>query len=381
MRKTEIALDELIRLRHELHRQPELSGEEVNTAATIADFLRAHGVSEVKTGVGGNGVLGIIDSGNSGPTVLFRCELDGLPIHDDNTDLAYSSTVNGKGHKCGHDGHMAILCGLALSFEERPLKRGKAILLFQPAEETGQGAEAVLSDEKFQEIRPDHVFALHNVPGHQRHHILVRDGHFAAASRGFIIRLKGRTSHAAEPDKGLSPGQAMAELVQKLQLLPEKIKDKEGLVLLTLVHAKLGEPAFGISPGEAVVMATLRTHSDTDIEKLSDAATQLASEVAERYGLAHSTSFSEIFPACDNRETQIVRVAAAKQDLQVEEMAEPFRWSEDFGHFLQHYPGALFGLGAGRQHPVLHDGLYDFPDEIISTGVGMLREIWDGIID
>src|SRR5699024_2334052 len=168
---------------------------------------------------GGNGMVASYEGDEEGSTVMIRCELDALPIAEEN-DIEYKSTHEGNGHKCGHDGHMAILCGVAKCLEaERPAK-GKVQLLLQPAEETGEGAARMLDDKTFKKFNPDVIFALHNVPGFETHQIVCREGVFAAASEGLIVRFKGATSHAAQPEEGRSPALAMAQLVQLLSTMP-----------------------------------------------------------------------------------------------------------------------------------------------------------------
>jgi len=374
--------DELVELRHHLHSIAEVSGEEDNTALFIEDTLKSYHPDEIVTGIGGNGILARYGTADEGPSVLIRCELDALPITEEN-DLAYVSKNEGVGHKCGHDGHMAILCGVAKHLAHNHSLQGHVLLLFQPAEETGKGARKVLEDEKFKGINPDYVFALHNVPGFERHQIVVRSGPFAAASVGLIVRLRGETAQAAHPEQGKSPALAVAQLIQLFSSLPQYYVPLEKAAKATVVQAHLGEQAFGTSPGHGEVMATLRTYDNELLESLKSKAVELAKGVANTYNLELETEWVEPFPATNNDEkaVDIIRSVASANDLEIVGKDAPFGWSEDFGHFTDAYNGALFGLGSGIDQPALHAANYDFPDEIIETGVKMFLGIIDHIVE
>lgn len=197
-----IKIGNLVNLRKDLHRNPELAGQEKRTSEKILESIKKFNPDEIISGIAGRGLVFIFNGREEGRTILFRSELDALPINEQN-DFEYRSRKENVAHKCGHDGHMTILAGLAsLLKSERPDK-GKVVLLFQPAEETGEGAYAVLNDEKFAQIKPDYVFALHNLPGFMAGSVVVKPGIFAAASKGMIIKLHGKTSHASEPETGL----------------------------------------------------------------------------------------------------------------------------------------------------------------------------------
>ncbi len=377
MDEPERQLQKLIELRHLLHRKAELSGQERGTAETMAKFLSACGPAEILTGLGGHGLAAVFKSPQGpGPTVMLRAELDALPLNDISS-LNWSSQNDGCAHKCGHDGHMAILAGVAQRLQTQPPSSGSVILLFQPAEETGRGATDLLADPRFQALRPDWIFALHNLPGHRAWSILTRPGAFAAGSAGVRIKLTGSTSHAAYPEQGNSPDLAMAELVTGLVNLADSNTD--ALALVTVVHARLGEQAFGVSPGEAEVLATIRSDRDDVLELLKTAATDLAGTVANNHGLSFGIEFCEEFPVTmnDPQSVVIIRRVADELDLEMEPPEEsPFRWSEDFGHLARWAKhGAMFGLGAGRNHPVLHGPDFDFDDDLILPGVAVLERI------
>jgi len=369
-------ISELTRLRRELHKNPEKSGEEKETAKKIKTFLKKYKPDEIIEEIGGHGIAAIFQGKKEGPAVLFRCDLDALPIDEINT-FSYKSKNKGVAHKCGHDGHMTIISGLAQAISKNRPKSGKVILLYQPSEENGMGAGYVLDDPKFDSIQPDYVYALHNLPGFPKKSIIYNPQIFASASKGLIIRLQGKTSHAGEPENGLSPAIAMADLIKELTSLPEK-EDFKGFTLVTVIHARLGEIAFGTTPGYAEVMATLRSHTNEDMEKLSEKAIQLIQKHTKHHKLNYETEWTEEFLATENNKTaaNVVKKAAEENNLEIIERKEPFRWSEDFSRFTKQYKGALFGLGAGEKTPQLHNPDYDFPEEIIETGINIFFGIY-----
>jgi amidohydrolase len=368
-----LSFAQLSHFRKALHQYPEVSNQEHNTAQRVVEFLKEYQPTQLLEQVGGTGVIATFEGANPGKHVLIRCELDALPIAEVN-EFAHKSTQDGVGHKCGHDGHMTMVAALAPLLQDLP--QGKVSLLFQPAEETGEGALQMLHDEKFAVVQPDYVFALHNLPGIPKHQILVKSGTICAASTGMIIRLLGKTSHAAEPQDGKSPALAMAAIVQMLDGLPQA-HSFEDFTLVTVIHALLGEIAFGTTPGYAEVRATLRTFSNSDMQALTSEAVTKARDIAQKHGLGIEIDWTDTFAATVNDKScvEIIKKAAQRNGFELMEVPSPAKWSEDFGQFTERYPGALFGLGAGAEHPQLHNPDYDFPDEILPTGVAMFWEI------
>jgi len=369
-------LPELKKLRHKLHAAAEVSGKEQQTAKIINDFLSATNPDELKTNIGGYGLLATYDSKKAGPHVLIRCELDGLPISDD-ISADYQSKTEGVGHKCGHDGHMSIVAGVAKLLENERPEVGKVSLLFQPAEETGEGAARVINDAQFEDLAPDYCFALHNLPGFKKDRVVIKDDTFAAASVGLIVRFDGATAHAAHPEEGNSPALAVAQTIQSFSAAPQFRVPLEKSAKVTVIHAGVGERAFGTSPGQGTVMATLRTYDDELLTKLKDHCIRMAEGYADTFDLGLDVEWVEEFPATvnNNEAVKVIESAADKIDLEINQKKEPFSWSEDFGHFTKKYKGAMFGLGAGRSHPALHAQNYDFPDEIIGSGISMFMKI------
>lgn len=355
----------LTELRQALHRRPELSGHECDTAARIARELEALGARRIWRGLGGHGVAGEFAGAAPGPTVLLRCELDGLAIREI-SDRAYRSEIEGRGHLCGHDGHMVTLLGVGMHLRAQPPARGRVILLFQPAEETGAGAQAVIDDPRWPELRPDFAFAYHNVPGRPLGEVGLRAGHGNCASRGMQLRLEGKSSHAAAPEDGVSPGPAMAALMAGLPELSQGTIGEAAFSLATLTHAQLGEASFGIAPAHGTLRVTLRAMTNARMEEMM----REAQARVQRHsgGLRVDISWHEVFHAVENdpEATAIARRAAAALGHGTQEMALPMRWSEDFGRFGEDGArAALLYIGAGEAHPQLHNPDYDFPDALI----------------
>lgn len=374
---------QLTRLRHDLHQYPELSGQESETAARMAELLREYGADQVLTGLGGHGVAATFDGGQPGPTVGIRCELDGLPIQELNTQ-PYVSKVPGKGHLCGHDGHMTMVLGVAEDLARQRPTMGRVVLIFQPAEETGQGAIAFCADPQFAKIVPDYVFSLHNLPGLDHGAVELCQGPANCASRGMKIVLSGKTSHAAAPQDGVSPARAMSELVSKLAGLGAGGALDSEFALTTVTHAKLGEPTFGVAPGQAEIWVTLRTVSDARMQTLMIESEALAQEAAFVDGLEVDITYDDVFEACVNHSDAVVAIATACSERGVTcRLTEtPQKFSEDFGQFSKGAKAAMFWLGAGQGHPQLHNPDYDFPDALIPIGTGVflsaIRQVLNG---
>ncbi|MEQ3679679.1 amidohydrolase [Pseudophaeobacter sp.] len=381
-------------LRQALHQSPEISGEEVETAARITQELTRAGADRVWTGLGGHGVAAEFCGQQDGPTVLIRCELDALPIPEI-SQAPYRSQIEGKGHLCGHDGHMVMVLGVALALKTRPAT-GRVILLFQPAEETGAGAAAVINDPRWPELRPDFAFAYHNVPGRPLGEIGLCSGVSNCASRGMKIRFGGKTSHAAAPEDGVSPAGVIADLMQSLPVLGPGGDMGADFALATLTHAQLGEASFGIAPGAGELRMTLRSQTDARMDRLvQEAEAQLEralAKAAQQAGrraehvsatVSATVTWHDVFLATvnDDRALTIASTAASTLGLSTHSMGQPMRWSEDFGRFgLDGAKAAMVFIGSGESQPQLHNPNYDYPDGLTPTGVALLVEIIDQLL-
>ncbi|MFD1981979.1 amidohydrolase [Mesorhizobium newzealandense] len=360
---------ELTAWRRKLHQHPEISNEEERTAREVVDFLADTRPDAVLTGLGGHGVAAIYESGKPGPTVLFRSELDALPIHE-LSGAPHSSVVPGKSHMCGHDGHTAILAALGRQLgRERPAQ-GRVVLMFQPAEETGNGAAGVVADPRFGAIAPDFAFSLHNLPGVPLGEVRLKTGVVNCASRGMRIVLEGKTAHSSMPETGISPMMAISQLMPALPALGLGTFADDEFSMVTVTHAEMGEAVFGIAPGHAEVWATLRTRRDDRMANLCAAAEALVMRIAGQYGLAARWDYHEIFVASVNAPEAVEHLRRALDEEGVSHGEEnlPMRASEDFGVFGHTAASAMLFLGAGERHPALHNPDYDFPDDLIPIG-------------
>lgn len=360
---------DLIELRHKLHSHPEVSGSEYHTFAIILDYIKRYPPDEIIVPLAKTGAAYIYKGKRPGQTVMIRADIDALKASELN-NKEYSSTQDGISHLCGHDGHTTILCGLAKQLYTDRDFAGTAILLFQPAEETGKGALSVLNDPNFKLLKPDFIIGQHNIPGYPTNSILIRKGVFASASKGMEIKLFGRSAHAAYPETGLNPTLALSELIQQFT---DSVKTKsfDDPILLTIVYATLGELTYGTAPGYAELHATLRSSGNAGMFQLESWCQHITNTIAAKYRLQHQIKWHDEFVATENDPylVGILNEVIDQQKLQKIAIKEPFRWSEDFGYYGQHIKSLYFGIGAGLDCAPLHDPNYDFPDEIIETGI------------
>jgi len=369
-------IEQLITFRKELHAHPELSGEETKTAKRVIAFLETCIPSQIITSVGGHGVVAVFDSEKKGHNLMIRADMDALPIEEEN-DFDYRSKVKGVSHKCGHDGHTTMLLGLAKLLSKNPPKKGKALLLFQPAEEIGAGAAAVLDDENFTSLKPDWVYGLHNLPGYPLHEVVVKKDSFTASVTSIVIDFKGKTTHAAEPENGINPAMAVSELLLQTSLWSNNLPERQDFAVLTPIYINLGDEAYGTSAGAARLGFTIRTWTEAEMQKLKKKLEECLINLAKKHQLKLKFSYKEEFKANENNETAVecIIAAAKNQKLQITERQFPFKWGEDFGLFSQQYKGAFFGIGAGENCPALHNADYDFPDKLLPTGSKMFYEL------
>ena len=366
----------LTALRHELHRKPELSGREVETAARIAAELRSLGADRVETGLGGHGVAGVFRGAAPGPRVLLRCELDALPIEETGRP-DWRSEVPGAGHLCGHDGHMVLVTGMARLLARQRPARGEVVLMYQPAEETGEGAAAVCADARYAGLEPDWAFAIHNMPQVARGQAAVQVGTMSCPSAGLKIWLEGRTAHASQPETGVSPAAAVARLIPALEGLSGGVVQDEGFRLVTLCHARVGRRAFGIAPGEAEMLLTLRARTDAVLAELRETAERMVRDAARSGGLEARIGYEEVFVACENTAgaVAVAERALGRAGIGIDNAMLPMRASEDFGGFGGRGELAMVFLGAGPGVADLHNPDFDFPDALIAPGVGFFAGV------
>lgn len=340
------AIREATALREALHACPEISGHEVRTRALLMQWLTAH-TSMTLHPCGAGFYAAHRESNTHRSAIALRADDDALPLPG-----------GGASHLCGHDGHAAGLCAVALMLEGATLGRN-VFLLFQPAEETGQGAQACLS--MLEQEHVDEIYGLHNLPGFPLGQITTRRGTFACASRGLSIRLTGRPTHAAYPELGVNPAQAVGELLCALPSLADASR-YHGMTLCTPIGTRLGEKAFGSAAADVEIWLTCRSEQDDDLSLLERLIREKAVMLAQMHGLSCAFEVEDPFPATVNDAAcadKVLRLCGGVV------LPVPMRWSEDFGWYLQRVKGAFFGVGAGECCPGLHTADYEFPDEAL----------------
>jgi amidohydrolase len=257
------------------------------------------------------------------------------------------------------------------------------MLLFQPSEEDGNGAKRVLNDSKFKNIKADFAFALHNIPGYKKHQIIIKENTFTCAVNSMIIQLHGKTSHAGEPENGINPALAVAEIIQVFDSKINTNLKSETYCLITPIHIEMGEKAYGVSAGYGEVHFTIRSNSNAGMKKIESDLEKKAEEIASKYKLKIGINWTQSFQANENNSDAVnfIRKAACLQNYKIIEKELPFTFGEDFGIFTQHFKGAMLGLGSGENTAALHNPDYDFPDEIIQTGINLFHQITKEIVN
>lgn len=366
-------LELITALRHHLHAHPELSMQEYQTKATLMDFLRQH--TNLTIVDCGHWFYAYYSCGNLGAkAIAFRADYDALPIAESaKMPIAYRSRNPGVSHKCGHDGHSAALAGLALELDNQGADLD-VYLIFQHGEEIGGGG--LECSGLILEKNISSVYAFHNWSGYPEKAILTRTGVTQCASCGLTVRFHGSATHASQPEYGISPVRAAAELALYLDEAPDRM-EHEGLLMSTVVNLSVGSRDFGIAPGEGEVSATLRAYYEKELDELRDAVLIRAQKLAASEGLTVDWSDSDVFPETVNEAGCVSRVieAAHRNRLSVISLDEPCRASEDFGYYQKQCPGAMFYIGNGEDWPPIHTADYDFNDRILETAVDLFLEI------
>ena len=401
---TPVQLSAITQLRHTLHQHPELSMQETETMKILQVFLRENTSLEIHAGEGWFYALkkaspSFRSGGSNAGPMAFRADMDALPIAE-SISLPYGSENEGISHKCGHDGHCAVLCGLALELDRRETDRD-VYLIFQPGEEIGAGAKRCA--ELIREKGIAEIYAMHNLGGYAEGTLVYRRGLTQPASEGLRIRLTGRTSHASAPEKGNNPAGAIAAIVQyasgeavftghgtaaisvSAARLPRSNPKTAAATdaqhtpmrLCTITGIRLGDGDFGISPGEGEICMTLRAEIEDEMLAMEKSVLSYAAQAAETAGLKMTCSIHDYFPETRNHDACLDKVleAARKNKIPAISMGELWRASEDFGHYLKICPGAMIYIGNGEDYPPLHTSEYDFNDRIIEPAVNLFTGI------
>ena len=373
-----VMLPDLIEWRHDFHRNPELMYDLPRTAGLVAERLLGFGFDEVIEGVGRTGVLGVLH-GASGPArdaderVLFRADMDALPIREE-SGIAHASTKAGAMHACGHDGHTAMLLGAARLLAESRAFGGTIVFCFQPAEEGGAGAQAMIDDGMLDRLPVKAAFALHNWPEMPVGHFGIVHGTAMASAGGLAIRIEGVGGHAAQPHRTRDPVVAAAEIVLAAQsIVARRIDPLEPAVLsITSIH---GGEAWNVIPDRVDLKANFRAFTEETADIIETELRRICAGIAEGHGLrivAEVPDGAVPYPPTVNhpRETAlaIASMRAVAGADRVRDDIRPVTGSEDFSFILRKVPGAYGFIGNGDSRPLHHPG-YDFNDEAIGYGV------------
>ena len=355
-------------IRHRLHRIAEASNEEVQTSAYIRRQLEQLQPTKIVTFPTGHHLLAEYDFGG-GQTVLVRGDMDAVRVNE-TLGLPYRSEHEGVSHKCGHDGHSTILLRLAEMLHEQPLPSGRVLLLFQGAEETGEGARQILDSGILDAYPIDSAYALHNIPGEELGTIICKPGSFTCSVVSCDIVLTGKTAHAAEPWNAVSPFTAAQRITDFVMALNQPDVQRDDFCVATLIEFRVGSQAYGVAAGDGVLRFTIRTREDAHLQQIISEVEAKAKTEAANANLQCEIRWLEYFAASNNAENAVdaIKQCADNLKLTYKQKPIPFFWGEDFGLFTQHYPGALFGLGSGTAQPPLHHPDFDFPDQIVETG-------------
>ena len=377
-------LGELIALRRDLHAHPELCYDEHRTSERVAAALRVLGI-EVHRGLGKTGVVGTLRgrgprAAEPGRAVGLRADMDALPVQELN-EFAHRSTQPGRMHACGHDGHTAMLLGAARLLAERPDFDGTVHFIFQPAEEGGAGARAMIEDGLLQRFPMQAAFALHNWPGLPAGEFGVREGPIMASANRFEIRVTGRGGHAALPHATIDPIPVACAIVTQLQLLVSRGTDPLDSAVLTVGQIVAGT-VENIIPGEAVIKGTCRTLRAGTQQRLIEGIERIATHVAAAHEASVQVTLRAGYPPTVNHAHE-ARVAG---DVMAELVGEhrvhrdiaPAMTSEDFGFILEAVPGCYGFIGNGGPGSAcqgLHHPGYDFNDDILGLGASFFARL------
>lgn len=366
--------------RRELHAHPELLYDVERTAGFVAERLREFGCDEVATGIGRTGVVGVIrgKGHRSNRAIGLRADMDALPIQEVR-DLPYRSTVPGKMHACGHDGHMAMLLGAAKYLAETRHFDGSAVLIFQPAEEGGGGGEAMVEDGLMERFGIESVYGLHNIPGMAVGTFAVRPGPIMASTDRFTVTIEGRGGHAALPQNALDSVLVASHVIIALQSIVSRNIDPLQAAVVSVCALDAGE-AFNVLPQSVTMRGTMRTLSP-DVRRAVKARLEtLVREVAAGFGATGQIDYGSSYPVTENHPAETEFMADVAQALvgpeRVDRAVAPMMTAEDFSYMLGRRPGAYMFIGNGDSAS-LHHPLYDFNDEAAPYGAAL----WSRLIE
>ncbi len=362
-------LHAFIILRHELHQIPEVGFNLPKTASKVRQTLTSLGL-QVREPFGRCGIIADLDTGRTGPDILLRAEMDGLPIQE-TSGLPWQSQYPGFAHSCGHDGHMTITLATAeILTRIKDHLRGRIRFLFQPAEEIGQGARAMIEDGVLNDISPNAVFALHSWCDLEADSVGCKPGTMLASCDLIRIKVTGKGGHGAHPENTNNPLPGMARIIEKIQTLndnPQRI--------VSLCTASIGSQA-NIIDDVGTLSGTLRTLNEEIWHDSVESIKRIVEHSCRTFGLRGEVRFDDHTPAVvtDDRLFKVFMDVSREWlgDGKTLELKTPSMGSEDFGYFMQQSPGILFRLGIGPDSPQLHESRFDFNDQALACGIKVM---------
>ena len=375
----EAAHEEIKALRRTIHAHPELRYEEVGTAQLVAENLERWGLT-VHRGLGKTGVVGVLKRGTSSASIGLRADMDALPIQEINT-FDHRSKHQGRMHACGHDGHTAMLLGAAKHLAEHGQFDGTVVFIFQPAEEGGAGARAMIEDGLFKRFPVDAVFGIHNWPGMPAGHFGVTPGPIMASSNEFRIKIRGIGSHAALPHNGRDPVFTAVQIANGLQSIITRNKKPIDTAVLSITQIHAGD-ALNVVPDEAWLAGTVRTFTVETLDLIERRMRKIVESTAAAFDCDVEVRFNRNYPPTINDAEQARFAASVMAEVvgaeNVDASVEPTMGAEDFSFMLLEKPGcyAFLGNGEGGHREsghgagpcMLHNASYDFNDSLLSVG-------------
>ncbi|WP_369987130.1 M20 aminoacylase family protein [Pseudomonas xanthosomatis] len=376
---------EFAALRRELHQHPELGFEEQRTSEQVARLLTSWGY-DVCRGLGGTGVVGTLRQGNSPRSVGIRADMDALPIHE-TSGLPHASTVEGKMHACGHDGHTATLLCAAKYLAATRRFDGTLNLIFQPAEELLGGARAMLEDGLLERFPCDSLFALHTAPGMPLGNLLISEGPLTASSDRVTITLHGKGGHGAMPHKTCDPVVAAATLVLALQTIVSRNIPASEVAVVTVGAMQAGSAA-NVIPDDAQLRLSIRASNAVIRDMLEQRIRQITDGIAAAHGARAEICYERLVPVLVNECEATRRIAAVAADLIGHEriltrVPGGFLGSEDFAWMLEARPGCYVALGNGNQGAhgcSVHNPGFDFNDQAIAYGASLWARLVESVL-
>jgi hippurate hydrolase len=362
---------EVTEWRRHLHQNPEILYDVQNTAAFVEARLREFGVDDVVPGIGRTGVVGILHGREaSGRTIGLRADMDALPL-EEATSRPWTSTIPGRMHACGHDGHTSMLLGAAKHLAETRNFKGTVALIFQPAEEGGAGAAAMIQDGLMERFGIDEVYGMHNMPGIPVGEFAIRRGGIMAAPDKFTITIKGRGGHAAQPHRTVDPILIGSQIVGNLQAIASRNADPLRSVVVSVTRFEAGT-THNIIPDSAMLGGTVRSLSE-DVRELAEIRVrQIVEGLALAHGATTEIEYERNCPVTVNHDQQTEHAIRAAVDAvgpgKVDIDIDPSMAGEDFAYMLKSRPGAFIFIGNGDSAP-LHNPAYDFSDDAIAYGI------------